>query len=393
VSWLIIEPQFDGHHYAYLERIVAGARARDVQVVIGVGDDDQGERTISRLLQRFGDRALTFVVIPVPPVSKAPGVIFRLALNEIRRRRFFRDAFEKARRQAPIDFVFLPYLDWSLFAISLLGSPFEATEFAGITMRQRFHFKSVGIGAADDRLAFAKELLFRRLLRIPSLSKVLTIDETLVEYFARLDGPGERKIFFFPDPSDANTRLSREEARNRLSLPADACVVLVYGYLDARKAIDRLLDWLTSDSVPRTAILLAVGNQADDVQALFDEGPGRSMLTERRLRLIRKFVSEEEEAMFFRASDLVWLAYDKFELMSGALVRAAQHGLAVVFEDRGLIAHYARKYGREHRAAGVCQPLFATVPSGLTVRTFNRADYGASIPDHSWANAIALIYS
>ena len=393
MSWLIIEPQFDGHHYPYLERIVEGARERNIQVVVGVGNDVQGERTISGLRERFGDRAITFVVTPLPAVCKAPSVIFRLACNEIRRRRFFRDAFEKARGLAQIDFVFLPYLDWSLFAISLLGSPFGGTGFAGITMGQKFHFKAIGIGAADDRLAATKELLFRRLLRIPSLTKVLTIDETLVEYFERRGGPNARKIVFSPDPSDASTELSREEARKRLCLPEDVCVVLVYGYLDARKAIGRLLDWFTSDTVPRTALLLAVGNQADDVEALFDAGPAQRMLAEGRLRLVRKFVSEEEEALFFRATDLVWLAYDNFEFMSGVLVRAAQYGLAVVFENRGLIAHYTRKYGREYRSADVCQALFATVPSGLIVRKFDPADHGSSIPDHSWANAISLIYS
>jgi hypothetical protein len=392
VTWLIIEPQFDGHHFAYLERIVQGAIERGIRVIVGVGDDDQGQKTMAGLRRRFGTGAPAFVVSPLPEPCRVLTGVPGMACNEVRHRRFLKTVYRKALDAEKIDLVFLPFLDWSLFAISLLGSPFGTTSFAGITMRPKFHFRELGIPAAYDRLAPAKDRLFRKLLRIPTLKRILTIDETLPEYLHGRKAHSANKVVYFPDPSDARTELSREEARKKLGLPENASIVLAYGYLDARKGIARLLKWIMSDAVPPSAYLLAVGSQASDVEALFADSAVRGMIREGRIKAVNEFVSDDDEAVFFRASDLVWLAYDNFEDMSGVLVRAAQHGLAVVFKDRGLISRYARRYGREPQQQDRCAPLIAAIPSDLTARTFEGVTGRPPLPDHSWANAVQLIY-
>ena len=392
MTWLIIEPQFDGHHFVYLERIVQGAIERGIRVIVGVGDDEQGHKTMAGLRRRLGAGAPAFVVSPLPKPCRGFKGALMLACNEVRRRGLLKTIYRKALDSGKIDLVFLPFLDWSLFAISVLGSPFGTTEFAGITMRPKFHFRELGIPAAYDRLAPAKDRLFRKLLGISTLKRILTIDETLPEYLHGRKAHSANKVVYFADPSDARTALSRQEARGKLGLPENACIVLAYGYLDARKGIARLLEWITSGAVPPSVYLLAVGSQAADVETLFADDTVRRMVRKGRIKVVNEFVSDDDEAVFFRASDLVWLGYDNFEDMSGVLVRAAQHGLAVVFKDRGLISRYARKYGREPQQHDQCAPLIAAIPSYLTTRTFEGVTGRPPLPDHSWANAVQLIY-
>ena len=392
MTWLVIEPQFDGHHFAYLERIVEGAIDRGIPLVVGVADDQQGERTMTGLRRRLGQRAPEFVVAPAPKPCRVFKGPLRLACNEIRRRRFFKEVYARALERRPISFVFLPYVDWALFAITVLGSPFERTFFSGITMRQRFHFHELGIRAAHDKLNPAKGKLFRRFLRIPTLKTVFTLDETLPEYLYRTGAKGAEKVVHIPDPSDVKLDISRQEARSTLGLPDDACVVLVYGHLNLRKGIPRLVEWVSGHAVPQSVHLVAVGTQSTDVEALLASGAAGRMEKEGRIHAVNRFVSDEDGEIFFRAADLVWLAYDNFDLMSGILVRAAQHGLAVVFHDRGLISRYAKTYGRAVRRDEECSALLLAVPSELTIRKFDPKERGRPLPDHSWANALQLIY-
>ena len=392
MTWLVIEPQFDGHHFAYLERIVEGAIDRRIPLMVGVADDEQGERTMVGLRRRLGERTPEFVVAPSPKPCRVLIGPLRLACNEVRRRKFFEDVYARALESRPINFVFLPYVDWALFAITVLGSPFERTFFSGITMRQRFHFHELGIRAAHDKLNPAKGKLFRRFLRIPTLKTVFTLDETLPEYLLRTGAKGAEKVVHLPDPSDVKLDISRQEARSTLGLPNEACVVLVYGHLNFRKGIPRLVEWLSGDAVPQSVHLVAVGTQSTDVEALLASGAARRMEKEARIHAVNRFVSDEDGEIFFRAAELVWLAYDNFDLMSGILVRAAQHGLAVVFHDRGLISRYAQKYGRAVQGDDACSALLSTVPSDLMVRKFDHKDRGRSLPDHSWANVLDRIY-
>lgn len=283
--------------------------------------------------------------------------------------------------QGPVDCVFLAYIDWALFAIAALGSPFGNTPFSGITMGLRFHFERMGVKAARDPLGPLKGRLFRRLLALPTLKNIFTIDETLPEYLAAEHVMNGDKVVYFGDPAGGVATMTRAEARATLEIPDDACVVLVYGFLDARKGIDRLLRWVTGP-VPSQLILVAVGNQSPDVQRLFEAPPARTAAGAGRIRMARRFVSDEEEQRYFRAADLVWLGYDRFDFMSAVVVRAAQNRLAIVYHDRGLVARFAEKHGVVPDPTDRCAPVYESVPDEMHVRHFNT---GRPLPDHSWS--------
>lgn len=387
MSWLFIEPQFDGHHYTYLERLVGAALDRGRKVIVGVASDRQGEMTTAGLTARFGAERLEFVSIADRPPHETRSDLLRLVRGELAARRFQRAVYEEACRRGSIELVFLPYMDRGAYATGILGSPFRQTQFCGIVMGFRFHFASVGLARAPGTLDGVKAALFSRFLRIPTLRNVFTIDETLPELVAAEGVFGWGKVVYVPDPADLHPEHSREEARELLDLPAAPCAVLAYGFLDARKRIDQLLDWVRSTN--DDTMLLAVGDQSDEVAAILNGNLATGLLSSGRLRIVRRFVTEDEEALYFRASDVVWLGYESFDFMSGVLVRAAQDGLAVAFHDRGLIGRYVGKYGAAVETNCRCERLYQHVPESMKVMRFLPLE--KKLPDHSWANAIRIM--
>lgn len=389
-TWLLVSPYFDGHHYSYLEHLVLGALARGYRVVVGVADDEQGARTRAALSGRVGDGVVEFVSAPPPRTSGRLPALVQLIRNELRRLAFLKTVFRAASARHPIDHVFLPHLDWTLFAMSVRGAPFDGTPYSGITMRQRFHLQASGVPSANGRLNAPKEWLFRRLLRDRTLRTIFTNDETLPSFFT--DTRFADKVIHVPDPSDVGPTPAREAARDRLGIPRDACVVLAYGYLDARKGMPDLVAWVAGADPASNACLLLVGQQGPEVRALLSTPDARRLADEGRLFVHDTFVPEGDEPLYFAAADVVWLAYNQFEMMSGVLVKAAQYGRMVVFRDVGLIAHYARRYGGAVALTGRCASLLATAPNGLDIRTFQDGRRARALPDHSWSHALQLIY-
>jgi hypothetical protein len=388
-TWLLIAPWFDGHHYPYLEHLVEGALARGYRAVVGIGDDEQGLRTRAALADRVRHDGVELVSAPVPPPARGFPRMLGMARDELRRLGFLEALFEEARKRGPVDHVFLPYMDWTLFAIALARAPFKGTRYSGITMRQRFHLRASGVTVATDRLNAVKAWLFRRLLRDPALDTIFTNDETLPEYFAPTRFAG--KVVHFADPSDPRPEMPRDAARRRLGIAPDACVVLVYGYLDARKGIRDLLAWIAGSDASSTTVLLA-GRQAPEVRTLLELPDARRLAEQGRLRTIDAFVPEDDEPLYFGAADLVWLAYERFEMMSGVLVKAAQYRRTVVFREYGLVAHYARRHGSPLLSADGCGQALAGLPAGLSVRTFEAGQRARPLPEHSWSHTLQLIY-
>lgn len=389
-TWLVIEPTITGHHFDYLQHLVAGALQRGIRVVVGVGADPAGEQIESRLRAVHRGEGIEFVRTPLPAAPAGPA---RLARGMVRWRRFYADTWRAARGQRRIDFVLVPYLDYALFAVALLGSPFGDCPFAGITMRQRFHFPDVGVVSAPQRGARLRRRLFRRLLGLSTLRRLFVIDETLPEYVAQHHPEVVGKVVFVPDPSDPPRRMDRAAARAALGLPPGALVVLLYGYIEARKGVASMLEWAAG--ADRAAdVHVALAGTIDDGARGFVAGGAAARLREAgRLHVIDRYVAADEEPLLFSAADWVWLAYQDFELMSGVLIKAAQYGRDVLFRDVGLIGRFARRYGSAADNAPGGPTGAVSLPPGVQLRRFgDRTPADEPLAEHSWDNACRIIF-
>ncbi len=392
-TWLIIEPTFVGHHFTYLLEVVRGALKRNIHVIVGVGNDWQGDKIVDRLGASIPAETISFVRARVPENRVwSPGTL-GLIQGALRWREFLYRTYRAATKNNRIDFVFVPYLDTALFAISVLGSPFSDTAFAGLTMRQRFHLRELGVNVATARGTWMKRRLFLRLLRVKGLKRVFVIDDTLETYVRLKHRPLAGKLHFVPDPSAPPVVTSKEVARVALGLPGSAWIVLVFGYIDSRKGVSRLLQWVGSCAVGPSAHVLLAGTLSKDIERLLTGEPARSLLLQKRLWVMNRYIDLDEEQLVYSAVDVVWLGYEQVELMSGVLVKAAQFRKVVLFADYGLIGRYSTRYGSTGNSASPEAAVISKLPEGIEMRSFaQRVSVSDPLPDHSWENACRAIF-
>jgi glycosyltransferase involved in cell wall biosynthesis len=271
--------------------------------------------------------------------------LLALLRRELTYHRLYRSFFRRVQREERPDVVFVPYMDYLTYAAALLGSPFGDIPWAGIVMRPSFHLESMGIPGPRSRLDRLKEKLFFRLLKNKALKKLLSIDESLVDYVSMERPELADRIDYLPDPAELVGDSSKESARQRLGIPLDATVILVYGALTARKGIDSLLLAAGEDGFPPRVHLLLAGRQSQDVANLLRSPQAQSLRSDGRLHEQNCFLDDNEEYDAFKASDIVWMGYRGHYTTSGVLVQSGAMGLPVISCMEGVIGWLTRKHG------------------------------------------------
>lgn len=339
---LIIEAALTGHHSGYLERIAAAYMMAGHSVTATVLQRDTSHLAIGRLKSKFGS---AFHVVPLDDGKYDAALRSRLGEpgREIALRKIFGQSYCAIHKENPVDYVFLPYMDYCLYALGLLGSPFGLTQWGGICMRPSFHYEHYGVIAPKPKLANVKRALFLKLLRSKTLKSVYTIDELLHRFVVERHATCSQRLRYVPDPAELNGSHTYESARQELGIPDGAVVVLVYGAIDGRKGLDVLVEAISSVEVPKTLHLLVVGRQSAAIKPLMQSTHVNALTQEGRFHIINRFVDDAMEQMVFAASDIVWLGYRNHYAMSGVLVLASIAGKKIIATQDGLIGWYVRE--------------------------------------------------
>lgn len=159
----------------------------------------------------------------------------------------------------------------------------------------------------------------------------------------------EVRAHLLPDPYEREPRLSRDEARRRLGLPADRVVFLHLGSPERRKGLP---DVLAAFSRLRSRSF-AAGSR---LPLLLRAGPNDRLRSgERRLLedLVREgwasagghFVPAEELMEYFAACDWVLIPYRKFRYSSGILANAIGADRQVIAYDYGEVGRFIKTTG------------------------------------------------
>jgi glycosyltransferase involved in cell wall biosynthesis len=268
-------------------------------------------------------------------------------------RQVFGDFYALASKRGRIDFVLLPYLDYCTYALSVAGSPFEATPWGGIIMRAAFHYSAMGIKAPTRPMVeHVKKWLFGRLLREPHLRALFTIDEALAEYSNVWPPEVRSHLVYLPDLAVTKRSTNRAAARQGLGIPQDAIVMLVYGSLAKRKGIDALLQASEDPDFPSRCHLLLAGKLEPDAMPILQSSRAIRLREAGRLHEFTHYLSEEEESTVFSAADVVWLGYHGHYQMSGVLVQAGMMGLPNIACEEGLIGWLTTRH-----QSGVVVPI------------------------------------
>lgn len=338
---LVIEVNLTGHHSIYLEKVAEAHLDLGREITVVVSEDYKAHVVISRLRKLYSD-LFHVVFLDKDECAQCIESSWGGVGREIGLWRLFRKIFHFVSSARPVNFVFLPYTDYCLNAIGLLGSPFDMTKWGGICMRPSFHYAACGVIAPDTRWSYLKRLLFNRVLRLDNLVCLFSIDELLVRHVHRHDSVLARQLHYLPDPAGLPLRLDVIGLRQQYNIPISAKVVLVYGSIDGRKGLFRLLDSLALFPELIEWHALIVGRQSPDVREALSSQQWASLKEENRLHTIDDFVSGEVEHQVFSLCDAVWAAYVGHYTMSGVLVRAGMYRKPVIANGYGLIGWYAR---------------------------------------------------
>jgi glycosyltransferase involved in cell wall biosynthesis len=338
---LIIEPHMNGHHGVYLRWIVRGAVERNFRVFLGILEGSLTHPLFKKILEKYQD-SLEVITLPTPVIDymkdTSTGGLLR---RELAYRKLFRQFYHKALRILQPDFVFLPYLDYCTYAIAILGSPFRCTPWAGIVMRPAFQYKKMGLIGPRSRFLAIKEQLFFRLMVNRTCQALFTIDEVMHEYIKKYHPTLESRLAYLPEPVELTGTISKQAARQKLGIPEDAIVILVYGVINLRKGIDILMASARKEHFSKKLHILLAGEQSSEIKQLLTFNSVNSD----KLHQVNEFLYDKKEYMVFVASDIIWMVYEKHYGPSMVMAQAGRMGLPVIACKDGVIGWKTSKHG------------------------------------------------
>lgn len=330
---LIIEPNFTGHRWRYAQWAAEAYREGGYACLIATSPSNEDHRLARRIVaQRSPELEIAFIDEPPPRrgfTARAEGISY------VRYHRYFAHAYSLATELAPIALVAVPYVDYFLYALPFLGSPFGGTAWIGITMRATFHHRYVGVKAPSRPFAnVAKAALFRRAVGTRGLRTLLSIDPTLSDWSARAMPKAHAKIAYLADPFPDARADDPAAARARLRF-GPGPHLLVYGSITERKGIRELVAAL--ESMEGAPTLVVAGEQDEPTRAFLRlHAP---CLTPAPV-FIDRFIANDLEFDLFSACDAVWLGYKGHYGMSGVLVQAYRFGKRTIATADGLIGWF-----------------------------------------------------
>ena len=361
---LVIEPDFTGHRWRYAQWAAQAYAEQGMRSIIATVPSNESH-PLSRAIvdSKYPGLAIAFVA---PPPRGHSFAVRLERLSYARHHRYFAHAYRQMAAHTAIALVVAPYVDYFLYALPFLGSPFGATPWIGITMRATFHHRSVGIEAPRRPIVNAvKSGLFRRAIATRGLLTLLSIDPTLPEWSDRVlpaNGYKTRArapIAYLPDPCPEAQADDPLAARARLRF-GQGPHLLVYGSITERKGIRELVIALEQMARPPT---LVVAGEQDQLTRAFLQAHVNTLTPEPIV--IDRFIANELECDLFSACDAVWLGYKGHYGMSGVLVQAYRFGKRVVATSEGLIGWFC--------AGGAFGPVLDALSPGAIARGIDEA--------------------
>jgi glycosyltransferase involved in cell wall biosynthesis len=233
-----------------------------------------------------------------------------------------------------VDVVLLPNLEAiGLMHLSLRPGLFRGRPWTTISHHIRFHHRSSGIKGPFQSIDLLQRAFFRWIVR----DRALICFGTNNPYLA--GAVHNQKVAYCPAPAVAPELHGMAEARAAYGLRPETCVILVFGVIDRRKAIDALIEGAArlSPELDLT-ILLAGAQNAGDMEPILNAEAARTLRERGRLVEVNRFIRGGEEIDPMSAADMVWVFYAKnFFSNSDVLTRASASGRPVIARDQGLI--------------------------------------------------------
>ena len=267
-----------------------------------------------------------------------------LIIQDVLRYRQFSSLYEACAKRVHVDFVFIPFIDHIFYSSSIFGSPFGKCKFSGISMRPDFHGHRFGLKVPRKKDSFIRELLFKKFLKVNTLSSLLTLDETLYLYFK--NSLSER-LRFLPEPAEYSEIpiSSIDVIANKLDVNSMKRSILVFGSITRRKGVHKLIDSFSKLTDTRNLQIIIAGKADSKMQDYYSMDKPMQLKKQGKLKIIDRYISEEEEKFLFSRAFISWLGYIGHYRASGVLITSAKYKIPVIATNQGVIGWQVERHG------------------------------------------------
>ncbi|WP_374319668.1 hypothetical protein [Aquabacterium sp.] len=378
-----------GHHEAYVINILDGMAARGIKPIVATDINLATSNSVKRI--RCAHPSVHFIFSKPPDEISLYGSAYKDARREFAYWRWFKQTYEHSLESISVNRVLLPYIDYALYAIGMLGSPFRHCEFSGIAMRPTFHHREEGVHTPYRRSDFIKEALFGRLLKCPNLRHLLTIDDTLFRFAQKKGAAQWSKVKLIHDPTTIDSVEYKPPYLVSELATRTIPVLLVYGAIEARKGIKELLDAaLVLHNTSECPTIVIAGRQGDEAAKIINDDKYISLKLSKKLIELNEFISSDLESQLLMNCDAVWMGYKAHYGMSGVIIKAAAAKRQIIATKDGLIGWHAAHLHRSslvdvNDIGAICLSLRA-----ITMHPFSNFDQDLLFK-YSWENANNLI--
>lgn len=339
---VIIEPDHDGHHLVYVSALIDELlkRGRKVRLLTAPPEVSMIGSRWEILEKEYQGKIEINWLKPVVLPAKG-NRIKALIKSQIQQFNSIKDAFAGMVLKDTI--IYHNSFDTCSRLVALLGSPFHAYPFVGMTLTTSFHRRSMGAIVPNRLRHLVDRWLFHKILNLGGLKAICTIDETLAGFAAMQRSESWEKVHHVPDIANLQGSIERSEARRRLKISADQIAILVYGMITQRKGICELLEAMSLIRDERMLILIA-GPQEKQIKLEIGKFLASGKFKQGQVLIIDELLHGEEECAVFKASDIVWLGYKGFSGMSAVLLQAGLMGLPIIACFEGVIGLLTAKH-------------------------------------------------
>ncbi len=340
---LILEPDAEGHSQEWLQHLAEFVAKDTTGVAISVAVPPALCMALSRSMPTAAEDRIRFIALKPRELK----LCTHRSLSVAAFARWW--TMRRYLRRSGADFGFFLSLDLLCLPFAL-GLGMRGKPIAGILFRPSVHYGALGDyhpSSAERVRDLRKDLLYRLMLRNPSVRAVLSLDPFFPAHALSHYRHGS-KVQTVPDPAQPTVEVAGGSTAAEGFVPPGRIGLLLFGYLTERKGPLAVLDalpLLPSHIAARVALLFAgridpaIRHAIDSrCSALARERP------ELWLRIEDRRLDRADLTALVARSDIVLAPYQRFVGSSGVLLWAARAGRPVLAQEFGLVGRLTRDH-------------------------------------------------
>ncbi len=217
-----------------------------------------------------------------------------------------------------------------------MGSPFGKYNFSSIILNPKNHFNYFKISNLQLKTILYNYFTYK-ILKLSNLKNLYSNDIFFVKYINKFFPKQKKKLIFFEEPVELKNLINKNRAKSKLKLNKSDFIVLVYGAIKSSKSIKELTEIIKKKEIDKKIRLLVCGEQTIDIKNFFKKKEYKNLILQKKIILFNKFLNLKDEALFFSAADLIWIAYkNSSKGSSGILYLAKKAKTPIITSNEGI---------------------------------------------------------